>query len=213
MLAKFLSSTGSRIGAALRKRGRSFSPCAPSRSIPTGNMAATPSSTPSPSTAGRRGSMIGSTPRFQANPMSWPSRISTTETSIRLIEERPQADRPEPSLSLRSPQRRVRVRLLPGARRQRRVRYFVAHAGRRGAKRGRGFLRHSRERHSFLAGEDRAAQESRSATGKSATPSRRRRRLSSSMPRDTPSSPVLAITTAPGFATAPRRRSPCSGPG
>ena len=50
---------------------------------------------------------------------------------IRLIENGPQADRPEPPLRLRSPQRRLRVRLFPGARRQHRIRYVVARCGKK----------------------------------------------------------------------------------
>ena len=54
-LAKRWSSTASPTGATSRKRERSFSPSARSRSILTGNTAATPRSTPSPSMAGRSG--------------------------------------------------------------------------------------------------------------------------------------------------------------
>ena len=55
---------------------------------------------------------------------------------VRLIEKRTQKDRAEPSLRLRPPQRGLRIRLLPRARRELRHRRFVADAGRRHAEGG-----------------------------------------------------------------------------
>ena len=74
-------STVSPIEAPPRGKGRSFSPCARSRSTPIGSTAATRRSKRSRSTATGYGSAIDSTPRFRARPMRRRSLISTTATS------------------------------------------------------------------------------------------------------------------------------------
>ena len=81
-----------------RGKGRSFSPCARSRSTPTGSTAATRRSARSPSTATGYGSTTGSTPRFRAQPDAAAVADFDDGDVVRLIDAGPR----ETARSLRS---------------------------------------------------------------------------------------------------------------
>ena len=196
-----------------QEAARSSSRCARSRSIPIGSMAATPPSTPFASTAGR--CRVNDRPyaAFSREPDVVDRRGLRRRRRGQAHREGAPTDRAKPPLGFGPPQRRLRIRLFPRAR-QRSLAFVVSSPMRDDvtprAETPFDALRESVARDWRKRS---ARARSRSATRKSATRSRRRRRSSSSMPRDSPSSPARAITTAPGFATAPRRRSRCSGPG
>ena len=117
----------------------------------------------------------------------------------------------QPALGFGPGQRRLRVRVFARARRKRVGRRVDADARRRRAARRRRVRRGARPRPPRLAEEARPAPDRRRRPRGQRHARSADRATSWSTPPASPSSRARATTTAPGSATAPRRRSPCCG--